>query len=61
MRFFLLTLIAAGLTTLPFLFLKQPWAVGFWRKVQIVLVVYAVVIFVSAIIALIARWDDIYG
>ena len=61
MRFLLFTLIVALIATMPFVWLKKPWALGFWRRVWLFLVIYAVVIAVSATVALIVRWDDIYG
>jgi hypothetical protein len=35
--------------------------VGLWRRVRLILVIYMVVIVVSAIIGLVLRWDAIYG
>ena len=61
MRIILLLLVAGGLVTLPFAFLHQPWAVGLWRRIRLLFVIYAVVILVSAIVALVFRWDAIYG
>jgi hypothetical protein len=60
-RTFLLFLFAAGLALMPFVVMRQRWAMSFWQKLQLVFVVYAVVILVSAIVALVFRWDDIYG
>jgi glutamine amidotransferase PdxT len=61
MRFFAFLVIAGGVVTLPFLFLRAPWAVRLWDKVRLIAVVYAVAILVAAIVALIFRWDQIYG
>jgi hypothetical protein len=61
MRVLLLLLIAGGLTTLPFVWLKQPWAVQLWRRVRVVLVIYALVILLAAIVRLVFNWDAIYG
>ncbi|HEY4684794.1 MAG TPA: hypothetical protein VII57_01985 [Dehalococcoidia bacterium] len=61
MRALLFLLLAGALATLPFLFLRQPWAVRLWRRARLVAIIYAVVILVSAIVALVLRWDDIYG
>ena len=61
MRVLLFFLLAGGLSLLPFVMLKQPWAVRLWRRLRLFFVVYAVVILVSAIVALIFRWDAIYG
>ncbi len=60
-RALVLLLLAGGLATLPFLFLRQPWAVRLWRRARLLAVIYAIVILVSAIVALILRWDAIYG
>jgi hypothetical protein len=61
MRVLILLLLLAGLVTLPFAFIKQPWAVRLWGRVRMLLVLYALVIVVSAIVALVFRWDAIYG
>jgi hypothetical protein len=61
MRLLLLLLIAGAIVTLPFAFLRQPWAIRLWRRIRLFFVIYAVVIVVSAIVALIFRWDQIYG
>lgn len=61
MRFFVLLLLAGGAATLPFLLLRQPWAVRLWRKVRFLAVLYAVVILIAAIVALVFRWDELYG
>jgi hypothetical protein len=61
MRLLLLILFVLGIATLPFAFLKQPWAVKLWRRLRMLVVVYVVVIVVSAIVALVFRWDQIYG
>ena len=60
MRFLVILLLASGLT-LPFLMLRQPWAVTLWRRLRILAVVYALVILISAIASLVFRWDAIYG
>ena len=60
-RVVLLILLVAGLAILPFAMLKQPWALKIWRRLRMALVVYAVVILVAAIVALVFRWDEIYG
>ena len=61
MKLLLFLLIAAALATAPFLMLKRPWAVRLWRRLRWFFVVYAVVVFVSAVVALYFRWDSIYG
>ena len=61
MKLLLYILIVTALATLPFAFIRQPWAVRLWQRVRLLFVVYAVVILVSAIVSLIFRWDAIYG
>ena len=61
MRLMLLLLLLGGALTLPFAMLKQPWAVKLWRRVRMGFIIYAVVILVSAIVALIFNWETIYG
>jgi hypothetical protein len=57
----LFLLLAAGLATLPFAFIRRPWAVKLWRRIRLLLVIYCIVIAVSAIVSLVFRWDAIYG
>jgi hypothetical protein len=61
MRLLLFLLVTGALATLPFVVLRQRWAVDLWRRARLIAVIYALVILVSAIVALILRWDDIYG
>ena len=61
MRLLLLFLILSAGAVLPFVFLKRPWALRLWQKVRFLFIVYAVIVLVSAIVALVFRWDDIYG
>src|SRR3970040_798166 len=61
MRALLFLLLAGALAPRPFPLLRQPWAVRLWRRARLVAIIYAVVILVSAIVALVLRWDDIYG
>jgi hypothetical protein len=61
MRLLLMLLILGGLALLPFVMLRQPWAVRYWRRIRLLFVIYAIVILVSAIVALVFRWDAIYG
>jgi hypothetical protein len=61
MRLLFLLLIVATAVTLPFALLKRPWAVRIWSRVRLVFIIYALVILVSAIVALVFRWDAIYG
>ena len=61
MRILLFLLIVTAIATLPFAFLRQPWAVKIWRRVRFLFVLYAVVILVSALVSLVFRWDILYG
>ena len=61
MKLLLFIMIAAGLATLPFAFIRRPWAVRLWHRLRLLFVVYALVILVSAIVQLVFRWDAIYG
>jgi hypothetical protein len=61
MRTLLLLLLLGGAITLPFVFLKRPWAVKLWRRIRIVIVLYVLVILISAIARLLINWDDFYG
>jgi hypothetical protein len=61
MRLLLLLSLVGGLAIFPFVMLRQPWAVRIWQKLRLFVVIYAIVILVSAIVALVFRWDQIYG
>jgi hypothetical protein len=61
MKFFAFLLIAGGGILTPLLFLRVPWAMRLWEKVRLFAVVYVVAIVITAIVALIFRWDQIYG
>ena len=61
MRFLLFLLIVAAVVTLPFVWLKRPWALRIWQRVRWFFVAYAIIILVTAIVSLIFRWDAIYG
>jgi len=61
MRVLLILLLVGGLSLMPFVMLKQPWALRIWRRIRLFFVIYAAVIVVSAIVALLFRWDAIYG
>ena len=60
-RILVFGLLVSGLALMPFVMLKRPWALTIWRRIRWLIVAYAVVIVVSAIVGLIFRWDDIYG
>lgn len=61
MRLLLFLLIISAVVTLPFVKLQHRWALAFWKKARLLAIIYAVVILVSAVVALIFRWDAIYG
>jgi hypothetical protein len=61
MKLLLLVLLATIVFTLPFVWLKQPWALRLWQRARMIAVIYALIILVSAIVALVFRWDAIYG
>jgi hypothetical protein len=61
MRILLLVLIGGALLLAPFVVTRRPWAVKTWQRVKMILVVYCVVIFVSAVVWLITRWGEWYG
>ncbi|HLF76815.1 MAG TPA: hypothetical protein VJB57_04935 [Dehalococcoidia bacterium] len=61
MKTLLLLLVAGGAVMLPFVFLKQPWAIKLWRRLRLVIVIYVIVIFISAVVRLVLNWDEFYG
>jgi hypothetical protein len=56
-----LLLLVSGLALLPFVALRRPWAIKLWQRFKLVVVIYAVVVAVTAIVSLIFNWDAIYG
>jgi hypothetical protein len=56
-----LLLVVSGLAILPFVALKRPWAIKLWQRFKLLVVIYAVVVAVTAIVSLIFNWDGIYG
>lgn len=61
MRILIFIMVMSAIATLPFVALRQPWALRLWQRARLIAVIYAIVILVSAIVALITRWDAIYG
>ena len=61
MKIFLLLLVVAALGLWPFVILKRPWALRLWQRVRLFLFVYVFVLILATLIALVFRWDDIYG
>jgi uncharacterized membrane protein SirB2 len=56
-----LLLLVSGLALLPLVALRRPWAIKLWQRFKLVVVIYAVVVAVTAIVSLIFNWDGIYG
>jgi hypothetical protein len=56
-----LLLLVSGLAILPFVALRRPWAIKLWQRFKLLVVIYAVVVAVTAIVSLIFNWDGIYG
>jgi hypothetical protein len=61
MKLLLLLLILSVIVTLPFVWLKRPWALRLWRQARLIAVIYALIILISAIVRLVFNWDAIYG
>jgi capsular polysaccharide biosynthesis protein len=49
------------IATLPFVWLRRPWALMLWHRAKLIAAIYALVILISAIVSLVVRWEDIYG
>jgi hypothetical protein len=45
----------------PFVKLRQRWAVDLWRRIRLVVIVYCIVVFAAAVARLVFNWDAIYG
>ncbi len=61
MKVLFLLLVLGGAIILPFTFLKRPWALRLWRRLRLIVVIYVIVIIISAVLRLVFNWDDIYG
>ena len=61
MKVVFLLLVLGGALILPFTLIKAPWAVKLWRRIRLVVVIYILVIIMSAVLRLAFNWDDIYG
>ena len=61
MKLLLVLLLIAAVVTAPFLVLKRPWAVRFWHRIRLIVMIYVIVIVASAILRLVFNWGDIYG
>jgi hypothetical protein len=60
-RILIYLLIVGGLAVMPFVVMRQPWAMGFWGKLRLLFVIYALVILFAGVMGLVLRWDEIYG
>ena len=49
------------ISLVPFVILRRPWAVRLWRRLKLIIVVYAIIIAMAGIVRLVLNWDDIYG
>lgn len=61
MRALTYLIVVISLASLPFLFVRAPWAVAYWRRLRLIAFVYALAVLIAAIVVLILRWEDIYG
>ena len=61
MKLLFLLLVLGGVVILPFTLIKAPWAVKLWRRLRLIIIIYVLVIVLSAVLRLIFNWDDIYG
>jgi hypothetical protein len=57
----ILIMILSVLVLLPFVWLRKPWALAIWRRIKLIFVLYALIIFVSGVARLVFNWNDIYG
>jgi hypothetical protein len=60
-KFLLLVMLLSIIATLPFVWLRRPWALMLWHRAKLIAAIYALVILISAIVSLVVRWEDIYG
>jgi hypothetical protein len=61
MRIFLFLLVVGWLAMMPFIIIKQPWALRMRDQIKKGLMIYVIVMILAAVISLILRWDQIYG
>jgi hypothetical protein len=61
MNVLLLVMLLSIVCVLPFVWLRQRWALALWRRAKLIAVLYALIIALSAIVRLVFNWDDIYG
>jgi hypothetical protein len=60
-KILLLLMVVSLLALIPFVILRKPWALTIWRRLKIIIVVYAIIIATVGILRLIITWEDIYG
>ncbi len=61
MKLLLILMLLSLLGLAPFVLLRKPWAVRLWRRIKVIIVVYAVIIATAGIVRLVFNWGDIYG
>ncbi len=61
MRLLIVPLLLAGVALMPFVVLRRPWALRLWRQGRLFLLLYVAALIVATVVALIFRWDEIYG
>ena len=60
-KILLLLMVLSLISLVPFVILRRPWAVRLWRRLKLIIVVYAIIIAMAGIVRLVLNWDDIYG
>jgi len=60
-KILLLLMVLSLIALIPFVVLRKPWAITVWRRLKMIILVYAIVIATAGILRLIISWEDIYG
>jgi hypothetical protein len=60
-KILLLLMLLSLIGLIPFVILRKPWALRLWRRIKIIIVVYAIIIAISGIVGVVTNWGDIYG
>lgn len=60
-KILLLLMVLSLVALIPFVVLRKPWALTLWRRLKLIIVIYAIVIATAGILRLIITWEDIYG
>jgi hypothetical protein len=60
-KFLLLLMVLSLVGLMPFVVLRKPWAIGVWRRMKQVILIYVIVIAVFGVLRLVLNFDDIYG